>query len=38
MDASATELDTFKIMSNSDTVDWSRTLAAPSVVEEEECG
>ena len=36
MDASATELDTFKIMSNSDTVDWSRTLAAPRGVEDEE--
>lgn len=36
---SATELDTFKIISNSDTVDWSRTLRAqPRFEEEEEWG
>jgi hypothetical protein len=29
MDASATELDTFKIISNADTVDWSRSLSKP---------
>jgi len=29
MDASATELDTFKIISNADTVDWSRTISKP---------
>ena len=33
---SATELDTFKIISNSDTVDWSRTLRPPPRFEEEE--
>lgn len=35
---SATELDTFKIISNSDTVDWSRTLRAQPRYDEDEWG
>jgi hypothetical protein len=38
MEPSATELDTFKVISNADTVDWSRTVRVPKPAEDDDWG